>query len=411
MITTASAGFMIETTTVHSRPSDALDSPQGWRVVAGVHALTAVTFGSAYAFSAVFPALSAQFHATRAETALVFSLAAFVFYSLGAIAGPLADRWAPRSLILIGLAAMILGYLLVSQAQSLAMLYLSYGAGVGIGIGLSYVPALGAVQSWFLRKRSQASGIATAGLGLGTLILPLAVGQAVSLIGWRGCFLGLAGILVVIGLPGAGFVRKRPLDPEAADRSRPHRMGFRRAWQDPRFRRFYGVLLLSSFSTFIPYVHLVPAARDMGLSLENGTMLIGLVGVGNVIGRFVLAGFGDRLGSRRLLMILTLAVATSFGIWALAHSMAALALFALAFGMSYGGCVSLYPAVAADLFGAEQIGAMLGYLYTAVGIAALIGPPLAGFIYDRTGSYLVPIGASALAAIIAASLLVRLDYP
>jgi len=100
--------------------------------------------------------------------------------------------------------------------------------------------------------------------------------------------------------------------------------------------------------------------------------------------------------------------AASFGVWATARSMAVLALFALAFGMSYGGCVGLYPAVAADLFGGEQIGAMLGYLYTAVGIAALIGPLLAGLIYDRTGSYLVPIGASALAAIGATFLLGRI---
>jgi OFA family oxalate/formate antiporter-like MFS transporter len=402
---------MTEPATDFSPCSAALDSSQGWRVVAGVHALTAVTFGSAYAFSAVFPALSVQFDATRAETALVFSLAAFVFYSLGAVAGPLADRWSPRGLILIGLAAMILGYILVSQARSLAMLYLYYGSGVGIGIGLSYVPALGAVQSWFLRKRSQASGIATAGLGLGTLILPLAVGRAVSLVGWRDCFLGLAGVLVLIGVPGACLIRKRIEYRAIADHPSQGRIGFRHAWRDRRFRRFYGVLLLSSFSTFIPYVHLVPAARDMGLSLETGTMLIALIGVGNVIGRLVLAGFGDRLGSRRLLIILTLAVAASFGLWAVAHSMVMLALFALAFGMSYGGCVGLYPAVAADLFGAAQIGAMLGYLYTAVGIAALIGPPVAGLIYDQTGSYLVPIGASAIAAIIAASLLIRLDRP
>jgi OFA family oxalate/formate antiporter-like MFS transporter len=399
---------MAKSPTHPSACSEALDSPQGWRVVAGVHALTAVTFGSAYAFSAVFPALTAHFDATRAEMALVFSLAAFVFYSLGAVAGPLADRWSPRGLILIGLAAMILGYILVSQARSLAMLYLYYGTGVGIGIGLSYVPALGAVQSWFLRKRSQASGIATAGLGLGTLILPLAVGRAVSLVGWRECFLGLAGVLAVVGVPAACLVRKRVEYRVTTDHPRQGRIGFRHAWQDRRFRRFYGVLLLSSFSTFIPYVHLVPAARDMGLSLESGTMLIGLIGIGNVIGRFVLAGFGDRLGSQRLLIILTLAVAASFGIWAVAHSMAMLALFALAFGMSYGGCVGLYPAVAADLFGAAQIGAVLGYLYTAVGIAALIGPPLAGLIYDRTGSYLVPIGASALAAIVAAFLLDRI---
>ncbi len=384
------------------------DSPKGWWVVTGVHALMAVTFGSAYAFSAVFPALASQFDATRGETALVFSIAAFVFYSLGAIAGPLADRWSSRGLILTGLMVMILGYVMASRSQSLAMLYVWYGGGVGIGVGFSYVPALGAVQSWFLRKRSRASGIATAGLGLGTLILPFAVGRAVPIYEWRDCFLGLAGIIAAIGVPGAFLVRKRRENAAPTTYARSRHAAFLPLWRDPRFRRFYVVLLLSSFSTFIPYVHLVAAARDMGLSLETGTVLIGLIGIGNVVGRFVLAGFGDRIGSLRLLAILTLALAASFGLWASAQGVAGLAAFALLFGMSYGGCVGLYPAVAADLFGTDRISTVLGHLYTAVGIAALFGPPVSGFVYDRTSSYLLPIAMSAMAAMIAAFLATRL---
>ncbi|HEY9213247.1 MAG TPA: MFS transporter [Ancylobacter sp.] len=373
-----------------------------------VHVLTAVTFGSAYAFSAVFPGLSTEFGALRGEIALVFSLSAFLFYSLGAVAGPLADRWSSRGLIVAGLIAMIAGYAGASRAHSLVSLYVWYGTGVGLGIGLSYVPALGAVQSWFVRKRSRASGIATAGLGLGTLTLPFAIAHAVPDLGWRGCFLVLASIIAAIGLPAAMFVRKRQ-DAETPSGSRlsdyPSPVS---AWRNGRFRLFYAMLILASFCTFIPYVHIVPAARDMGLSLESGTMLIGLIGIGNIFGRFVLAGLGDRIGSLRLLAFLTFAVSGSFILWALAGGMVMLAVFAIVFGMSYGGCVGLYPAVASDLFGTRHIGAMLGYLYTAVGVAALLGPTLTGFIFDSTGSYLGPIVFSAAAAVAAGLLTLRL---
>ncbi|MBM7046731.1 MULTISPECIES: MFS transporter [Rhizobium] len=390
------------------REHEEADTREGWKVVAATHVLTAVTFGAAYSFSATFPGLAAEFSASRGETALVFSISAFLFYSLGAIAGPLADRWSPRSLVLLGLAAMILGYIGASRAGSLLSLYIWYGFGVGFGIGLSYVPALGVVQSWFIRKRSQASGIATAGLGLGTLILPFAVGQALPSIGWRGCFVALACVFAGLGLPAAMFIRKR-----RDNTSRPS-VGDGHAdaltlWRDSRFCLFYIVLILSSFCTFIPYVHIVAAAQDMGLSIQDGTALVGLIGVGNVIGRFFLAGLGDRLGRRRLLASLTFAVAGSFALWASATGMIQLALFALTFGMSYGGCVGLYPAVAADLFGTRRIGAVLGYLYTAVGIAALIGPTAAGFIFDRTGSYFGPIVASGVAAFIAGFIALRLE--
>ncbi|WP_341487617.1 MFS transporter [Pararhizobium sp. A13] len=389
---------------------EGVDSPKGWRVVGGAHALTAVTFGSAYAFSAVFSGLSAEFGASRGEIALVFSISAFVFYSLGAVAGPLADRWSTRRLIVTGLVAMIVGYVGASRAHSLTSLYALYGAGVGLGIGLSYVPVLGAVQSWFLLKRSRASGIATAGLGLGTLILPFAVGRLVPDLGWRGSFIALACIIAAIGLPAAIFIRKRQdIETVSGTRSIDYPSPIT-AWRNGQFRLFYAMLILASFCTFIPYVHIVPAARDMGLSLESGTVLIGLIGIGNIFGRFVLAGLGDRIGSLRLLAILTFAVAGTFVLWAAANGIVMLALFAILFGMSYGGCVGLYPAVAADLFGTRYIGAMLGYLYTAVGVAALLGPTVTGFIFDRTGSYLGPVLFSTAAAVAAGFLTLRLRH-
>lgn len=388
--------------------SEDTDSPTGWRVVGGAHALTAVTFGSAYAFSAVFPGLSEEFAASRGEIALVFSISAFVFYSLGAIAGPLADRYSSRAVIATGLIAMIIGYVGASQAKSLDSLYVWYGAGVGLGIGLSYVPALGAVQSWFVLKRSRASGIATAGLGLGTLLLPFTIGRLVPGLGWRGCFISLAVVIAVIGLPAAMLVRKRldansPSEPQSVSRPGPFTV-----WRDSQFRLFFLMLVLASFCTFIPYVHIVPAAHDMGLSLESGTILIALIGIGNIFGRFVLAGLGDRIGSLRLLAILTFAVACSFLLWSVASGLAMLVLFALSFGMSYGGCVGLYPAVAADLFGTRHIGTILGYLYTAVGLAALLGPTMAGLVFDKTGSYLGPILFSMVAALAASFLTLRL---
>jgi MFS family permease len=393
-----------------SRDHEEADTREGWKVVAATHVLTAVTFGAAYSFSATLPGLAAEFSASRGEIALVFSISAFLFYSLGAIAGPLADRWSPRGLVLLGLAAMILGYIGASRAGSLVSLYIWYGFGVGLGIGLSYVPALGTVQSWFVRKRSQASGIATAGIGLGTLILPFAIGQALPSIGWRGCFIALACLFAGFGLPAALVIRKRRDHANPPSNRASNSANAPAIWLDGRFYLFYVVLILSSFCTFIPYVHIVAAAQDMGLSIQDGTTLVGLIGVGNVVGRFFLAGLGDRFGRRRLLAALTFAVAGSFALWASASGMIQLALFALTFGMSYGGCVGLYPAVAADLFGTRNIGAVIGYLYTAVGIAALIGPTAAGFIFDHTGSYSGPIIASGLAAFAAGFMALRLRH-
>jgi MFS family permease len=262
------------------------------------------------------------------------------------------------------------------------------------------------VQSWFLARRSRASGIATAGLGVGTLILPLGAGQLLPYVGWRGCLIGIAIVIAVTGLPAAFLLRKReeghPKPQSDGSASPPPTP--RAAWATRKFPLYYVAMALASVSTFIPYVHIVPSARDLGVSLPASTALIGIIGVGNIFGRFVLAGLGDRIGRIRLLAGLTLAVAGSFVLWATATGFVQLAIFAGLFGMSYGGTVGLYPAVAADLFGTRHIGAMIGYLYTSVGFAALVGPSLAGWTFDLTGSYQGPIVVSACISIVAAGL-------
>src|SRR3546814_6524199 len=115
----------------------------GWFVVATVFAITFVGFGSAYSFSAFVESLQGDFGASRGSVSLVFSLAGFLYFSLGAISGPLADSWGARRLAIFGMALIALGLSLASRARSLGQAYAAYGLGVGIGVGCAFVPAVG----------------------------------------------------------------------------------------------------------------------------------------------------------------------------------------------------------------------------------------------------------------------------
>src|SRR6476646_1959889 len=119
----------------------------GWFVVAGAFAVTFVGFGSAYT-------------------------AGFLYFALGLVSGPLADRFGARLLAVAGMILTGLGLAVASLARSLPEVYAAYGLGVGLGIGFSYVPILGAVQRWFVRRRGLASGLAVSGIGVGTLVMP-----------------------------------------------------------------------------------------------------------------------------------------------------------------------------------------------------------------------------------------------
>ena len=126
----------------------------GWFVVAGAFAVTFVGFGCVYSFSAFLQSLERDFGASRGSISLVFSLAGFLYFAVGVISGPLADRFGSRRLAVTGMILVGLGLAVASTAQSLTTVYAAYGLGVGIGVGCAYVPAMGAVQRWFVRRRA-----------------------------------------------------------------------------------------------------------------------------------------------------------------------------------------------------------------------------------------------------------------
>ena len=136
----------------------------GWFVVVAAFAVTFIGFGCAYTFSAFVEPLQREFGASRGSVSLVFSLAGFLYFGLGIVSGPLADRFGSRPLAATGMILTGLGLALASAARSLTEVYAAYGLGVGIGVGCAYVPAIGAVQRWFVRRRGFASGLAVSGI-------------------------------------------------------------------------------------------------------------------------------------------------------------------------------------------------------------------------------------------------------
>ncbi|MCY3670918.1 MAG: MFS transporter, partial [Alphaproteobacteria bacterium] len=127
-----------------------------------------------------------------------------------------------------------------------------------------------------------------------------------------------------------------------------------------------------------------------------------LVGVGSTVGRFVLAPVADRIGRKLCLSLLYAGMGAMLAAWMLVGPFWHLAAVAGVFGLCYGGFVALAPSVTADLFGLRSVGAIIGLLYSSVGIGTLFGPPLAGLAYDELGSYEWPFFAVAVCAVAAA---------
>ena len=148
--------------------------------------------------------------------------------------------------------------------------------------------------------------------------------------------------------------------------------------------------VLAAPAMFIPFAHVSAAARDLGIAEARAVGLVGLIGIGSLTGRFVIGALADRLGRAVTLLLAQVSMGLAFLIWWAAGGYTALALFALWMGLSYGGIVSLMPALCMDLFGARAVSSIIGTLYTGAALGNLAGPWLAGWAFDRLGSY-VPV--------------------
>src|SRR6185295_5496698 len=106
----------------------------GWFVVASAFAVTFVGFGCAYTFSAFVESLQREFGASRGSVSLVFSLAGFLYFGLGIVSGPLADRWGARRFAMLGMLLVGAGLALAAAARTIVEVYVAYGLGVGLGV-------------------------------------------------------------------------------------------------------------------------------------------------------------------------------------------------------------------------------------------------------------------------------------
>jgi MFS family permease len=400
------ATLSIESTSPHPRIF------YGWFVVLAAFAVTFVGFGCAYTFSAFVESLQRDFGASRGSVSLVFSLAGFLYFGLGIVSGPLADRLGSRGLAVAGMILTGLGLAAASRARSLAEVYAAYGIGVGLGVGCAYVPAIGAVQRWFVRRRGFASGLAVSGIGVGTLVMPPLASLLIGSLGWRGAYLALGALAAVVGGGLALLIENDPRDrglgpdgdppPSDAPPARPQGNSVRDAIRSWRFISLYAACLICSFGVFVPFVHLVPYAGDHGVAPASAVLLLGVIGVGSTAGRFFLGGLADRMGRQRSLFLMFTGMAVALAVWVIATDLWSLAAFAFVYGVFYGGWVAVLPAVVMDYFGGRNVSGIIGILYTSVAFGTLIGPSAAGFAFDLGHSYTVPILASAGANIVAA---------
>jgi MFS transporter, OFA family, oxalate/formate antiporter len=395
-------------------------------IVGCAFTILCVAYGVQFSFGVFMPYISADTGWSRGALSLPFSMYVFVYSALGMVSGRLTDRWGPRTVLIAGGCLLGSGIMLMSRAEMLWHLYLVLGLVAAAGMSAAYVPCSATVVRWFMLKRGLALSITSSGASFGVFIFPPLATALITRYGWRGAYL-ILGLLVVgtivgcatlivrdpekMGLHPDGLERELILPEQAADIDPGESFTLAEAKRTNAFWLLNAVFTLTWLVAFMPMVHIVSFAVDLGISPLRAAMAISVIGFAGFAGRLVVGTLSDRFGRVGALRMCLLLQVLAFISLAMSSGPALLYLAAAVFGFSYGGVSTLFPALVGDFFGRAHVGAIVGFIFALAGSPAAFGPLIGGYLYDVSHSYSVAFELSAALNLAALLLLFLLKKP
>ena len=366
-----------------------------WRVVGGLSMNLAL--GTLYAWSVFVAPLEKEFGWKRADTSLIISIAIFVFAISFVLAGRLQDKKGPFWISVTGGVLVSVGFFLSAWTTSLGWIFFVFGVLGGIGNGFGYATPIPVMAKWFPDKRGLAVGLAVAGYGGGSAIFgPLAGNWLIPTYGWRTAFQVLGGIFLVMTMIGAFLLKNPPAGyrppgwapaPAAKAAASTHEFSPGETLKTPAFYFMWVAYCLGTIAGFMAISQLVPYAKSVGLA-ALGTTAIVVGAFGNAAGRILSGWLSDAMGRLNVLRLMIAISAVAMPLLYIAGGNPAL-LFVMVFVIywCYGTQLSVNASTTSDFWGTKNAGINYGLLFTAWGVAGLIGPRIAGTLFDKYQNY------------------------
>jgi OFA family oxalate/formate antiporter-like MFS transporter len=354
-----------------------------------------LALGTLYAWSVFVAPLEKEFKWTRAETSNVFTIAVVVFALTFVLAGRLQDKYGPFWVSLTGGVLVSLGFFLCAFTHSLNYLYVCFGVIGGLGNGFGYATPIPVMAKWFPDKRGLAVGLAVGGYGGGSAIFgPLANLKLIPAYGVHTTFMILGGIFLVMTVFGAFLLHNPPVGyrpagwapaPTAKAAATTYEFSPGEVLRTPTFYFMWVAYALGASAGLMVISQLVPFAKSVHISSAAlATMGLVVGAIGNASGRILSGWMSDALGRLNTLrLMIAISMVAMPILYLVGSSVGPLYVMVFIVYWCYGTQLSVNGSTAADFWGTKNAGINYGMLFTAWGVAGIIGPRIAGVLFDK----------------------------
>lgn len=344
---------------------------------------------------------------SRATMAFAFTLGSMTSSVATFAFGRVLDKYGARAIVVIAGIVITLAMLGISFMQEPWQFWILFGLGRGSALGGIQIGVGISIANWFIRRRPRAVAIRQSGLRAGQAIFPMLIVAILAFTGWREAWRILAvltGLLIII--PGAIFLRRSPEDlglypdgEKPADASSAAPRGFGRDIRDiswtlkeaRRTRAFWMIVTFVSVDRFALgaiNLHMVISFQDKGLSAVQAVSILSLFAATSALTGVPWGFVFEKLHIRFGAMLISFLLLLSMGVLMIADTYPMAILFGLVFGFAVGGSSLVETLLWSDFFGRRHMGEIRAFT-APFRLLSPVGPTVAGYIFDQTGSYRV----------------------
>jgi OFA family oxalate/formate antiporter-like MFS transporter len=372
--------------------------------------------GSGYAWSVFAKPMVAHLSAvtgvavTAAAATLAFTISNLFGPVTMIIGGSVQDKFGPRWVIFAGAFIFGGGVFLTGFTTSTTWLYLSYGTMMGLGMGLIYSCTIANTVKFFPDKRGLVAGLATAGYGTGSIIVPPLANSMINSMGIMATFRTLGIAYFIIIAVGSFFVMTAPpgYKPEGWTPPAPAAgsavSGVDKNWNqmlaDPMFYVLLLMIMIGAFSGLMIISQASAIAQEMTkVTAAVAAVAVSMIALANTGGRLFWGWVSDMIGRYNALTIMYIISAVSVFALTASPSYSLFLVEAMLIALCFGGIMGIFPALTADMFGPKNNGVNYGIMFTGFAIAAYLGPMTAAKVRIATGGYVTAFIVAAVLSI------------